>query len=128
MVEQEIFESIKELQILGIIISGFLIAKTIIDFKRSKISKTSFYMWITIWSISFITFIIPGATQSIFAALSAQNTVLIALTFAVVFLFIMIYLLSQQIFSLNLQLKKLIQKLALEENSEFKKSNEFKKK
>lgn len=128
MVEQEIFESIKELQILGIGISGFLLIKTIIDFKRSKISKASFYIWLTVWSVALITFFIPRLTQSVFLALSAENAVLIGLAFAVVVLFIMVYVLNQQIFASNKQLKKLIQRLAMDEKeTDLDKSKDLKR-
>jgi len=128
VVEQEIFESIKELQILGIGISGFLLIKTIIDFKRSKISKASFYIWLTVWSVALITFFIPRLTQSVFLALSAENAVLIGLAFAVVVLFIMVYVLNQQIFASNKQLKKLIQRLAMDEKeTDLDKSKDLKR-
>ena len=128
MVEQEVFESIKELQIIGIVISGFLLIKTIIDFKRSKISKASFYIWLTVWSVALITFFIPRLTQSVFLALSAENAVLIGLAFAVVVLFIMVYVLNQQIFASNKQLKKLIQRLAMDEKeTDLDKSKDLKR-
>jgi len=113
--EVSILGSIEALQVIGLIISGFLLTKAVIDFKRNKIGKWGFIFWCILWSTAFITFAIPKLTQTVFSALETGDVFIIGLVLANIVLFVLVYILFVQLFSVNKQLKLLVQKLALSE-------------
>jgi len=120
MVEEltSFFESFQGLQIVGLLIAGFLFTKTIADYKRGKIGKKGGVLWSVLWGIAIVAFIIPGITQVLFQFLDVGNAIIIALILAVTILFIVVYAIYSQMFKLNTQFKLVIQKLSIAEKLE----------
>jgi len=116
--EINFFGSFDGLQAVGLLISGFLLTKTIIDYKRGKIGKRGFVLWAVIWAFAVIAFIIPGVTQVLFQLLDVGDAVMIALVLAVTVLFILVYAIYSQMFRLNTQFKLVIQRLSIAEKLE----------
>jgi len=116
--EINFFGSFDGLQAVGLLISGFLLTKTIIDYKRGKIGKRGFVLWAVIWAFAVIAFIIPGVTQVLFQLLDVGDAVMIALVLAVTVLFILVYAIYTQMFMLNTQFKLVIQRLSIAEKLE----------
>ena len=115
MAEESIFGSFEALQIIGVIISGFLLTKAIRDYKKSKLGKGSFVFWVVIWGFALFSFVVPRIPQAIFGLLERGDVFVIALILATIVLFVLVYIMFGQIFSVNRQLKLLVQKLALDE-------------
>jgi len=111
-------ESFQILQVIGLLISGFLLAKTILDYRKGKIAKDGFIVWSIIWGAALISFTIPNVPESIFRLLAPGNILIIALILANVFLFILVYVLFGQVFALNKRFKLFLQRLALDEKSD----------
>jgi len=103
------------LQVIGLIISIFLISKTIIDFRKEKLGKGIFIFWIMVWVAALVTFSIPKAIQSVFSLLETGNVFVIALIITNIVLFVLVYILFTKQYSLNKKIKSLVQKLALKE-------------
>ena len=116
--EINFFGSFEGLQAVGLLISGFLLTKTIIDYKRNKIGKRGFVLWTVIWAFAVIAFIIPGITQALFQLLDVGDAIIIALVLAVTVLFILVYAIYSQMFRLNTQFKLVIQRLSIAEKLE----------
>ncbi len=116
--EINFFGSFEGLQAVGLLISGFLLTKTIIDYKRGKIGKRGFVLWTVIWAFAVIAFIIPGVTQALFQLLDVGDAIIIALVLAVTVLFIIVYAIYSQMFRLNTQFKLVIQRLSIAEKLE----------
>jgi len=70
--EINFFGSFEGLQAVGLLISGFLLTKTIIDYKRRKIGKRGFVLWVVIWAFAVVAFIIPGVPQALFQLLDVE--------------------------------------------------------
>ncbi|QUC64516.1 DUF2304 domain-containing protein [Nitrosopumilus sp. K4] len=116
MAETSIFnDSFQVLQIIGLLISLFLIGKAITDYKRERIGKGAFLFWITIWGVALLAFIIPKAPQALLSLLEVGDVFIIALIITNVILFILVYVLFTNVYSLNNKIKSLVQKLALKE-------------
>ena len=116
MADPSIFsDSFQVLQIIGLIIALFLIGKTISDYKKEKIGKGIFLVWIIIWGAALVAFIIPKAPQFIFSLLETGDVFIIALIITNVILFVLVYVLFTSQYSLNKKIKSLVQKLALKE-------------
>lgn len=109
-----IFDANAGVQIFGLIISSFLLGKTIIDYKRKRLYKGGFILWLVIWSAALLLFIIPGAARAILESLAVENVVLIALLFSNVFLFIIVFILYGKLSSNDRQFKLFIQKLSID--------------
>jgi hypothetical protein len=116
MAETLIFsDSFQVLQIIGLIISLFLIGKSIYDYKKEKIGKGIFLFWLIIWGSAFVAFIIPKAPQFLFSLLEVGDVFIIALIITNVILFVLVYVLFTNLYSMNKRIKSLVQKLALKE-------------
>jgi len=116
--EINFFGSFEGLQAVGLLISGFLFAKTIIDYKRNKIGKRGFVLWVVIWGFAVLAFIIPGVPQALFQLLGLGDAIMIALILAVTVLFILVFAIYSQMFRLNKQFKLVIQSLSITEKLE----------
>ena len=116
--EINFFESFQGLQIVGLLIAGFLFTKTIVDYKRGKIGKKGGVLWSVIWGIAIVAFIVPGIPQALFQFLDVGNAIIIALILAVTILFILVYAIYTQMFRLNAQFKLVIQRLSIAEKLE----------
>jgi len=116
--EINFFGSFEGLQAVGLLISGFLLTKTIIDYKRDKIGKRGFVLWVVIWAFAVLAFIIPGVPQALFQLLGLGDAIIIALILAVTVLFILVFAIYGQMFRLNTQFKLVIQKLSIAEKLE----------
>ena len=116
--EINFFESFQGLQIVGLLIAGFLFTKTIVDYKRGKIGKKGGVLWSVIWGIAIVAFTIPGIPQALFQFLDVGNAIIIALILAVTILFILVYAIYSQMFKLNAQFKLVIQRLSITEKLE----------
>jgi len=109
-----IFDANAGVQIFGLIISSFLLGKTIIDYKRKRLYKGGFILWLVIWSASLLLFIIPGTARAILESLAVENVVLIGLLFSNVFLFIVVFILYGKLSSNDRRFKLFIQKLSID--------------
>jgi len=109
-----IFDANAGVQIFGLIISSFLLGKTIIDYKRKRLYKGGFILWLVIWSTALLLFIIPGAARAILESLAVENVVLIALLFSNVFLFIIVFILYGKLSSNDRRFKLFIQKFSID--------------
>jgi len=123
MASEVILEPFQILQIIGSLISIFLISRAVIDYRKNRIGKNGFLLWVLIWSLALVAFLVPSSTKSIFQSLTTGNTLIVALILANVFLFILAYSLFQQLSSLNTRFKLFIQKLAIDENLDKKDKN-----
>lgn len=108
-------ESFEILQVIGLIISIFLISKTIIDFRKEKLGKGIFIFWIIIWVAALVAFSIPKVATSVFSLLETGNVFVITLIITNVILFVLVYILFTKQYSLDKKIKSLVQKLALKE-------------
>ena len=109
-----IFDANVGVQIFGLIISSFLLGKTIIDYKKKRLYKGGFIFWSVIWGTALLLFIIPGAARAILESLAVENVVLIALLFSNVFLFIIVFILYGRLSRNDRQFKLFIQKLSID--------------
>ena len=123
MASEVILEPFQILQIIGSLISIFLISRAVIDYRKNRIGKNGFLLWVLIWSSALVAFLVPSSAKSVFQLLTSGNTLIVALILATVFLFILVYSLFQQLSSLNTRFKSLIQKLAIDENLDKKDKN-----
>ena len=121
-----IFDGNVGVQIFGLIISSFLLAKTIFDYKRERLYKGGFIFWAAVWIGALTLFIIPGAARTILESLAVENVVLIGLLFSNVFLFIIVFILYGKLSSNDRRFKLFIQKLSIEKG--FKEENNGKSK
>jgi len=109
-----IFDANAGVQIFGLIISLFLLGKTIIDYKKNKLYKGGFILWTIIWSAALLLFVIPGAARTVLESLAVENVFLIALLFSNVFLFIIVFILYGKLSNNDRRFKLFIQKLSID--------------
>ena len=122
-----IFDANAGVQIFGLIISSFLLGKTIIDYKRKRLYKGGFILWLVIWSAALLLFIIPGAARAILESLAVENVVLIALLFSNVFLFIIVFIIYGKLSSNDRRFKLFIQKLSIDKGLKEEESEKSRK-
>ena len=126
MIESTSIDSFTGVQIIGIIITGFLLVKTVLDHKQNKLGKGGFILWLIIWGSAFLVFLIPGLAHLILNLIAVQNVVLISLVFSNMLLFVLIFILYEKVQKSDKKFKLFVQKLALEnelKNKDYDKTN-----
>jgi len=107
-------DSFTIVQLIGIIITSSLLAKTIIDYKRDKLEKGGVILWTVIWGAALVIFLIPGLAHLVFELIAVESVVLISLVFTNIFLFVLVFLLYEKSQKAEKKFKLFVQNLALE--------------
>jgi len=99
--------------ILAAILGAILMAITIREYLREKISTPSFLAWAAIWAAISLTGLFPSFYHWVVAALGMATPIHFVTTFSIILLFAMVYHLNRKLEEMNSKLNSMAKELAL---------------
>lgn len=105
---------IKGIQVLGILVSIYLMAKTVVQYKKRNYSPKRTAFWLSLWVVMAILFAFPSLTLLALPILTTQDAMLTVVVVGLMVTFILIYQTYQQVTSLERKLTELVQNIAID--------------
>lgn len=104
---------IRGIQVLGILVSAYLILQTVIQYKRGnyRVRKTAF--WLSLWAAVAILFVFPSLTTLASSILTMENTVLMVLVVGLIGVYALVYETYLQATRTERKLTELAQNIAI---------------
>ena len=104
---------IKGIQILGMLVGLYLVAQTLLNFRRGNygVRRTVFLM--VLWSVMVVLFFNPSLAGLALPILTTQDVIMSVLVMGVLVAFVLITQLYQQMARVERRLTELVQNLAI---------------
>lgn len=104
---------IKGIQVLGILVSAYLIAQTILQYRKGNngVKRTAF--WLSLWSVMAILFAFPSLTVLILPILTMKDAMLSVVVVGLTVAYVLVYQMYQQTARTERRLTELAQNMAI---------------
>ena len=104
---------IKGIQVFGLLVSVYLIAQTLVQYKRgnNRTRRTAF--WLSLWTLMAILFAFPSLTMLALPVLTMQDAMLTVLVIGLVMAYVLVYQTYQQATKIERKLTELAQNIAI---------------
>ncbi|MEM2227137.1 MAG: DUF2304 domain-containing protein [Candidatus Bathyarchaeia archaeon] len=99
--------------ILAALLGALMMAISIREYLRDKLSTGSFLAWMAIWAAIFLTGLFPRLYSWVVAALGMATPIHFVTTFSIILLFAIVYQLNKKLDEVNFKLNSMAQELAL---------------
>jgi hypothetical protein len=99
--------------ILAALLGAIMMAISIREYLRGKLSTTSFLAWMAIWAAILITALFPRLYYSLVAALGMATPIHFVTTFSIILLFAIVYQLNKRLEEVNSKLNSMAREIAL---------------
>ena len=104
---------IRGIQVLGMLVSAYLIIQTVIQYRRGNYTIKKTALWLSLWTTVAILFAVPSTSTFALSILSMENTVLAVLVVGLVVAYAIVYETYQQATRTERKLTELAQNLAI---------------
>ena len=104
---------IKGIQILGILVGLYLVAQTLLNFRRGNYGVRRTVFWVFLWSVMVALFFNPSLAGLALPILTTQDAIMSVLVMGVLLSFVLITQLYQQMAGVERRLTELVQNLAI---------------
>jgi len=104
---------IKGIQILGMLVGLYLVAQTLLNFRRGNYGVRRTVFWVALWSVMMMLFFNPSLAGLALPILTTQDVIISVLVTAVLMAFVLITQLYQQIADVERRVTELVQNLAI---------------
>lgn len=104
---------IRGIQVLGILVSAYLIIQTVIQYRRGNSSVKKTALWLSLWTTVAFLFAVPSTTTFALSILSMENTVLAVLVVGLILAYAIVYETYQQATRTERKLTELAQNIAI---------------
>ena len=108
-------EMIKGIQILGMLVGFYLSAQSILNYKLGNYGSKRTLFLVGIWSVMIVLFFNPSLSLMILPILTTKDMIMTVLVLGILFSFILITQLYQQLSIINKKLTQLAQSYAINE-------------
>ena len=104
---------IKGIQVLGMLVSVYLIIQTVLQYRRGNhgIKRTAF--WLNLWALMAILFAFPSLTILALPILTMQDAMLAILVVGLIAAYVLVYQMYQQTEKTERKLAELAQNIAI---------------
>jgi len=103
---------IKGIQILGLLVGLYLVAQTLLNFRRGNYGIRRTVFWVVLWSVMMGLFFNPSLAGLALPILTTQDVIISVLVTAVLMAFVLITQLYQEMADVERRLTELVQNLA----------------
>ena len=104
---------IKGIQALGLLVSAYLIAQTIVQYKRGNNGVKRTVFWLSLWSAMAILFAFPSLTVLALPVLTMKDAMLAIVVVGLLVAYILVYQMYQQTVRTERRLTALAQNVAI---------------
>ena len=104
---------IKGIQALGILVSAYLIAQTIVQYRRGNNGFNRTVFWLSLWSVMAILFAFPSLTVLALPILTMKDAMLSIVVVGLLLAYILVYQMYQQTVRTERRLTELAQNMAI---------------
>jgi hypothetical protein len=104
---------IKGIQIIGLLVGFYLLARTIVDYRKGNygIKKTVF--WLALWILIIVLFIHPPLAQLALPVLMTQDIIMSVLVIGLVTAFVAVFEVYHQVTEISRKFTELVQNIAI---------------
>ncbi|GAG41155.1 unnamed protein product [marine sediment metagenome] len=107
------------IQFLAVILIILILIKTLVDFKKNKITLSVFLFWLTFWSITLGIIVIPKVTSFLEDKLLGEGRGTDAIIyFSILFIFFILFKIIVRLEKIKQEITKIVRQLALKEFKE----------
>lgn len=103
----------KGIQILGIIISAYLIIQTLIQYKRKSYSLKKMISWIILWVLIGTLFTYPPLVELVLPIFAMKDAMLATMVVGLIVAYFLVYHTYQQVTKIEMKLTELVQNVAI---------------
>lgn len=103
----------KGIQIIGIIVGIYLVARTYLNYQNGSNSVKRTLFWLALWSIMIIVFIDPSLSELALPVLSTQDAMISAMILSILTIFVLIVHMWQHISKIEKMIIDLTQNIAI---------------
>jgi hypothetical protein len=114
---------IKGIQALGLLVSAYLIAQTILQYKSGNNGVKRTVFWLSLWSVMAILFAFPSLTVLALPILTMKDAMLAIVVVGLLLAYILVYQMYQQTMRTERRLTALAQNVALHDYIKEKANN-----
>jgi hypothetical protein len=111
----KLLEMIKGIQILGMLVGFYLAAQSILNYRLGNYGSKRTLFLVGVWSVMIVLFFNPSLSLMILPILTTKDMIMTVLVLGILFSFILITQLYQQISIINKKLTQLAQSYAINE-------------
>ena len=104
---------IKGIQALGLLVSAYLIAQTILQYRRGNNGVKRTVFWLSLWSMMAILFAFPSLTILALPVLTMKDAMLAIVVVGLLLAYILVYQMYQQTVRTERRLTALAQNVAI---------------
>lgn len=104
---------IKGIQVVGILVSMFLLIQTLLNYKKGNYSSQKTFFLSLLWILIFLLFIYPPFVLFVLPILMTKDVISSVLVVGLVVIFFIISNIYQQVGKLDKRLSELVQNLAI---------------
>lgn len=103
----------KGIQMLGILVSVYLFAQTLMQYKRGNYSARRTIFWLSLWMLISVLFAFPSLTILILPILTTQDAMMTTWVIGLVIGYVLIYQTYQRVIVAERKLTELVQSIAI---------------
>lgn len=104
---------IKGIQVLGLLVSVYLIIQTVLHYKRGNNGIKRTALWLNLWALMAILFAFPSLTILALPILTMQDAMLAVLVVGLIVAYVLVYQMYQQTERTEKKLTELTQNIAI---------------
>jgi len=104
---------IRGIQVLGILISVYLIAQTLSQYKKGNYRAKRTALWLSLWTLMAILFAFPSLTTLALPVLMMQDAMLTVMIVGLMIAYVLVYQMYQQAARTERKLTELAQNIAI---------------
>lgn len=114
---------IKGIQVLGILVSAYLIAQTIMQYRKGNNGVKRTVFWLSLWSMMAILFAFPSLTILALPLLAMKDAMLSVVVVGLTVAYVLVYQMYQQTVRTERRLTALAQNIAIHDYIKEKPNN-----
>ena len=99
--------------ILAALLGAIMMAISLREYLRGKLSTASFLAWMAIWAAILLTALFPRLYYSLVVALGMATPIHFVTTFSIILLFAIVYQLNKKLEEVNSKLNSMAREIAL---------------
>ena len=104
---------IKGIQVLGMLVSVYLIVQTVVQYRRGNNGIKRTALWLTLWMLMAILFAFPSLTILALPILAMQDAMLTVVVVGLIVSYVLVYQMYQQAARTERKLTELAQNMAI---------------
>lgn len=104
---------IKGIQIIGLLVGLYLLARTLVDYRRGNYGVKKTVFWLALWASITVLFVHPSLAQLALPVLKTEDVIMSVLVLGLVTAFVIIFEVHRQVAKISAKFTKLVQNIAV---------------